>query len=348
MSNKNDQLNEEIGEAVEKGLKSFKESTDATRTVNPTGFDDPALYQDATGKGAMLGTLQGLDTAAQNMASIQAKPSDATGGGTSKKKKKEEVSEEEEISTLDYLSDLLDEDELSESFMEKLSTIFDTALNDRINHVSHAMQESFNDALNSQVETISEDLAEKLDEFLSYVVEEWTTENELAIERGIKSDIAESLLTGLKGLFESHYIEMPEEKVKVVEELYDVKEDLEHQLNEQLERNIQLTKAINQAAAHAIFTGLCEGLTQTEIERFYELAEGVQFEDYDQYSRKLSIIKESFIGNKSSQLEERAIPQINPVQRLQDLSESFAYTSNTDPMMEAYTQAIGFQNRNKK
>jgi len=345
MSNKSNHLNEEIGEAIKEGLRTFKESTAAAKTVDPSGYDDPALYQDTSGRGVQLGTLETPHDAAQNMATIQAKPSDATGAAAAPSKKKKKGKEEqmqEELSTADYLNQLFDGEDLSEDFMEKIATIFEAALTDRISFIEASMQESFNNALNEQVETLSEELSEKLDEFLSYVVEEWTRDNEVAIERGIKADIAESFLTGLKELFESHYIEMPDEKVKVVEELYDIKESLEAQLNEQLERNIELSRALDQTTAQSVFVSMCEGLTDTEIERFGNLAETVVYEDYDQYTRKLGIIRESFVGRSPQMIEEDSDYSV------QDLNENVSHNAGTDPIMEAYTKAIGFQNRNKK
>ena len=335
----------EINEAVQQGLRNFRESTDSARTVDPAGYEDPALYQDATGKGAILQTLQTPHDAAQNAATIAAKPSDAQGGGVVASSNEEEEGEQEEVkeftSTADYLASLLDEESLSEDFTEKLTTIFDAALNERIEFIQSEMQESFNSALNEQVESITEDLSEKLDDFLSYVVQEWTTDNYLAIERGIKADIAESFLSGLKALFESHYIEMPDEKVNVVDELHNVNEDLEYKLNEQLQRNIELMGMLNKTAAQSAFASLCEDMTDTQVERFAQLAETVEYQDYDQYVRKLNILKESFIGsNRQSHAVESAPTNM--------LTEDIVHNGGNDPLMEAYSKAIGFQNRNKK
>ena len=165
MSNK-ETFKEELAEAVENGLRSFKESTDAARTVDPSGFDDPALYQDASGKGAQLGTLETPHDAAQNMATIQAKPSDAEGGGAGVAPKKKEEGEEEEVkentSSAEYLSQLFAENELSPELMEKLSTIFDAALEERIDFIQTEMQESFDKTLNGQVETIATRIVARL------------------------------------------------------------------------------------------------------------------------------------------------------------------------------------------
>ena len=341
MSTNQEQLAEEISEAVEKGLRSFQEATEAAKTMNPTGYEDPVLGMDTTGKGTKLGTHEAPHDAAQNMATIKAKPSDAQGGGAEAPKEEDDEKKKEMKETSEYLASLFDEGELSEEFAEKLSTIFDTALQDRIDFIQAEMQESFNNSLNDQVETISEELSEKLDDFLSYVVNEWTSDNQVAIERGIKSDIAESFLSGLKSLFEAHYIDMPDEKVKVVEELYDVNEELETKLNDQMERNIELMKSLNQTTAQSVFASLCEDLTDTEVERFAQLAETVQFEDYDQYTRKLNIIKESFVGsgNVSDDSQSESTSQV--------LTEDINHGGGENPLMDAYTKAIGFQNRNK-
>ena len=311
-------IKEQISEAIENGLNTYKEATEAAVTVEPTAFEDPALYADTDGKGAVVN--KPIATGPEgNLATITPNPSDAVASEKPKKKKEEKEEVAEETSIEDYLASLFSEDELSEDFKEKLTTIFSTALAERVNHIQAALQETFNQNLNDQVETISEELSEKLDEFLSYVVEEWTKENTLAIERGIKADIAESFMTGLKDLFETHYIDMPDEKVQVMEELLDSKNELEEQLNQQLEKNIELQKDIHASAATNIFIESSNGLTDTEIEKFAHLAETIEYDSVDEYARKLRIIKESFMGS------------VEPV----------------DPTIAAYSKVIGFQNRNR-
>jgi ribosomal protein L12E/L44/L45/RPP1/RPP2 len=353
MSSKKNLSTKEMNEAIDKGLQNFREAADASPTVNPAGYEDPALYSDTEGKGAMLQTLQTMDNAALNMSTIAAKPSNAIGGGVAPTKKKgatkEEDSEEEMQETVrsteDYLADLFDEGELSETFMDKLVTVFEAALDDRISFVEASMQESFNKTLNEQVETIAEELSEKLDEFLSYVVNEWTEENKLAIERGIKADIAESFIEGLKSLFESHYIEMPEDKVSVVDELLDAKHELEEQLNTEIETNIRLRKERDATKARTIFVESCQGMTDMEIEKFYSLVENVEFETEEQFANKLAIIKESFITKPQNRYYEQSYVQ--PQQVLtEDVAEA-SHNAGADPLMEAYSRSFAFQNRNK-
>lgn len=344
MRNKdNKDIQEQISEAIENGLSTFRESTDSAVTVNPSGFEDPALYSDTDGKGAVVN--QPVSSGPEeNLATIAAKPSDSIASAAPKKKAKKEEDEEvkEETSIEDYLASLFNEDELTEQFQEKLTTVFTTALADRVNHIQSNLQETFNKNLNDQVETISEELSEKLDEFLSYVVEEWTKENSLAIERGIKADIAESFMTGLKDLFDNHYIDMPDEKVQVMEELLDSKNELEQQLNKQLEANIQLQKDTHASAAKNIFIESSTGLTDTEIEKFAQLAETIEYENVDEYASKLYIIKDSFLGKPDTS---STVP--NKEIKVQDLNETAHQTLDTDPMIQAYSKVIGFQNRNR-
>jgi hypothetical protein len=152
-------------------------------------------------------------------------------------------------------------------------------------------------------------------------------------------------MNGLKDLFENHYIDMPDEKVQVMEELLDSKTDLEEQLNKQIETNIDLQKNMRQNAARNIFIESCTNLTDIEIEKYAQLAETIEFEDLDEYSRKLHIIKESFIGSPvdvSSIAEERVVSN-----QIQDLTETNHETIQEDPMISAYTKALSFQNRNR-
>ena len=354
---KNTQSKKKIMEAVEAGLESFNEASVSATTVNPAGFTDPVLGMDAEGKGTVLGTAETPHDVSTNMATIQGYPSDSVAAvanaiagkkpATAKNTEGEEEEEEmkEEISIEEYLASLFNENELSESFQEKLSTIFTTALADRVTHITQKLQENFNNDLNDQVKNISEDLSEKLDEFLSYVVEEWTTDNNLAIERGIKADIAESFMSGLRDLFDNHYIDMPDEKVSVMEDLLDSKNDLEEQLNKQLESNIQLQKDVNVNAAKTIFIESCKDLTDIEIERYAQLSETIEYDNLNEYANKLNIIKESFIGNTPESTVTKTSSAVSAPRT--DLNESVHNTMESDSLISAYSKALSFQNRNR-
>jgi|14BtaG_2_1085337.scaffolds.fasta_scaffold00165_11 hypothetical protein len=323
----------DLREAVKNGLKNFKESVS---TLDTTSYSDGALGTDAEGKTQQIAEpiATGNDV---NVATLAPHSSVAV-EGEKKKKSDDEEEVKESVSTKEYLSQLFDDGDLSEEFMEKLSTIFDTALNERISFIEASMQESFNSNLNNQVETLTEELSEKLDEFLTYVVNEWTEENALAIERGIKADVAESFMTGLKSLFETHYIDMPDEKVDVVEELLSAKAELESNLNEQIETNINLLNETIDTKAQGIFNELCSDMTDVEAERFHGLIENIEFEDTNSYKNRLSIVKESFLSSHKPRettdtLVETIVEKDSP--------------DSTSSLLEAYSEAISFQNRNK-
>lgn len=341
---------QDIAEAVEKGLQNFKE--------NAEKFSDPMIGQDAEGGTTKLDTCYTPHDASTNMATLRPQggaPAEA-GGEEAPEAEEEDKKEMKEgygkksmkkskKSTEEYMSELFDQDELTPEFKEKLSVVFEAALNDRISFVEEEMQNSFNVALNDQVETLTEELSVKLDEFLGYVVEGWTEENKLAIERGIKSDIAESFMEGLKTLFETHYIDMPDDKVTVVEELLDAKKELEEELNKQIQMNVELVRESNTNLAKSIFVESCEDLTDTQAERFYGLIEDVEFENEEQFRNRLSIIKESFF-NKTIAAPVTAAKEETPQVLSEDANET-SHDGGSDPMMEAYVRAINFQNRNR-
>tara|TARA_R110000765_G_scaffold110596_1_gene202075 strand:- start:76 stop:1128 length:1053 start_codon:yes stop_codon:yes gene_type:complete len=348
--NKQEIKEAKMNEAIKSGLQSFREAT--ASTVDTKGFDDPALYSVPTANGVRTATIPApVSTGNQaNVASITAKPSDAVGSpaGSAASEDEETVRESEEevqISTAEYLSDLLDGDELTEEFMDKITVIFETALSDRIAHVEARMQDTFTHALTERVSELTDDFAEKLDEFLGYVVKEWTDNNEIAIERGIKSDIAESLITGLKDLFEAHYIEMPDGKIDVVEQLYASRDELEAQLNEQIDANVVLSNEINESQKMMVFHNQASNLTDTEVERFSQLCESITYNSIEEYDNKLSIIKESFLnGNSDESNSEMSRVVSRPISN--DLTETTHQTETYDPIVESYSKAIGWQTRN--
>jgi hypothetical protein len=183
------------------------------------------------------------------------------------------------------------------------------------------------------VQEIKEEMASKIDDYLNYMVEEWMTENELAIESGLRSEIAEEFMEGLRNLFVEHYIEIPQEKVDVVEELTSKVEELEQTVNEQINKNIELNKELNeQKKIEAIYTA-CEGLTQTQVEKLKSLAEGVEYTTEEEFGAKLSTLKESYfktevkVANSSALNEEIEI-------------EEEKKTTFADPSMEIYAKTI--------
>jgi hypothetical protein len=230
------------------------------------------------------------------------------------------------------LDALLGGENLSEEFVTKASTIFEAAVIARAEEVIAEAEVALQEQFESAVEEIKEDLAAKVDDYLNYMVEEWMKENALAIEKGLRAEIVEDFITGLKGLFEEHYIDIPEEKVQVVEELTSKVEELEDALNEQIARGIELSKSLNeQKKIEAIYTA-CEGLTQTQVEKLKSLAEGVEFTTEEEFVAKVDVLKESYfkadvVVADNSSLDEVLVEE--------EKKQVFA-----DPSMEVYTKAI--------
>ena len=189
---------------------------------------------------------------------------------------------------------LMSGENLSEEFVTKASTIFEAAVIARAEEVIAEAEEHLIEQFEAAVEEIKEDLAAKVDGYLNYMVEEWIKDNEIAIEKGLRAEIVEDFITGLKGLFEEHYIDIPEDKVDVIGELTEKVDELESALNEQINRGIELSQALNeQKKIEAIYTA-CEGLTQTQVEKMKSLAEGVDFTTEEEFTTKLDTLKESY------------------------------------------------------
>ena len=230
------------------------------------------------------------------------------------------------------LDALLSGENLSEEFVTKASTIFEAAVIARAEEVIAEAEASLMEQFEVAVEEVKEELATKVDDYLNYMVEEWMKENALAIEKGLRAEIVEDFITGLKGLFEEHYIDIPEEKVQVVEELTSRVEELEASLNEQIAQSIELTKELNeQKKIEAIYTA-CEGLTQTQVEKLKSLAEGVEFTTEEEFVTKLSTLKESYFKAEVKVADNSALDEVLVEE---EKKEVFA-----DPSMEIYTKAI--------
>ena len=183
---------------------------------------------------------------------------------------------------------------LSEEFVQKASTIFEAAVIARAEEVIAEAEAQLTEEFEAAVEEIKEDLAAKVDDYLNYMVEEWVKENEIAIEKGLRAEIVEDFITGLKGLFEEHYIDIPADKVDVVEELTAKVEELEEAYNEQIKSAIEMKKELNEHKKFEAIYAACEGLTQTQVEKLKSLAEGVEFTSDEEFATKLSTLKESY------------------------------------------------------
>ena len=251
----------------------------------------------------------------------------------------EEIAETKEESTemnIDLSDDvkaLVSTDaDLSEEFKEKAATIFETAVKTRIQEQVKVLEAQYEEKLESEKETIKEAMTEKVDSYLNYVVEEWMKENELAVERGIRTEIAEDFITGLKSLFKEHYIDVPEEKYNVLDDLTNQTKDLESKLNEQIEKNVNLSKEVSDLHKREAIAEVSEDLTDTETEKFISMAENVEFESAEKFKEKLETIKESYFPKTKSEVaEENSVDSV--------AANEPAVEASSDAMA-AYTAAI--------
>ena len=189
---------------------------------------------------------------------------------------------------------LLSGEELSEEFRDKAKTIFEAALNARTEQIEEAVVKHYEEQLVEAVAEIEESLTERLDSYLEYVADEWVTENALAVERGIQAQATESFLMGLKGLFEEHYVSIPEDKYDVLESMVEKLDEMESKLNEQIERNVALNKRLAESATDVVFANVAEGLALSQKEKLATLAENVEFVSEEDYREKLVTLKESY------------------------------------------------------
>ena len=222
--------------------------------------------------------------------------------------------------------------DLSEEFKDKAATIFEAAVKTRIQEQTKILEAQYEEKLSAETETVKEAMVEKVDSYLNYVVEEWMKENELAVERGIRTEIAEDFITGLKDLFKEHYIDVPEEKYNVLDDLTNQNKSLEEKLNEQISKNVDLTKEVSESAKSKAIDEVSTDLADTEKEKFEKMAENVEYDSADKFREKLETIKESYFPK--SKIEETASKD-----EVDSVAANAPIESNTDAMA-AYTAAI--------
>ncbi len=244
--------------------------------------------------------------------------------------------EEEEFDVSEDVTALLEGEELSEEFQEKARTIFEAALRSKVEEIKEGMvaayDEAYEERLVEEVNEIKSALTERVDSYLEYVAEEWVTENRLAIESGLKAEMSESFLSGMKSLFEEHYVSIPEEKYDVLESMVDKLDEMETKLNEQIEKNITLNSRLSESVADGIFDEVAEGLALSQKEKLASLAESVEFESAKTYREKLEMLKESYFSAKKA-----------PKAQTENLSEEVDIdaTGNTPDYMNNYLRTLG-------
>jgi len=247
----------------------------------------------------------------------------------------EEVIEEEE--TYDVEADvaaLLEGEELSEEFQNKAKTIFEAAIKTKVAEIKEELQESYATALVEELDKIKEGLTERVDSYLEYVADEWIQENQIQVEAGLKTEMTESFLEGMKSLFEEHYVTIPEDKYDVLNSMVDKLDEMESKLNEQIDRNVALNRRLAESNADGVFTAVAEGLADTQKEKLATLAENVEFESEEDYREKLETLKESYFPSKTS------APKNTSENLSEEVSTDEAPSEDVAPRMQAYLDVL--------
>ena len=249
-----------------------------------------------------------------------------------------EVVEEEEEKEFDIEEDvnaLLAGENLSEEFQEKARTIFESAIRSKVYEIKEELQETYENALVEEVQFIKQELTERLDSYLEYACDEWINENALVVEHGLKTEMTESFLQGMRGLFEDHYVSIPEDRYDVIESMVDKLDEMEGKLNEQIERNVALNRRLAESVADVIFADVTEGLALSQKDKLASLAENVEFDSEGNYREKLTTLRESYFPHRSVSTQR---------DDSETLSEETSYgsdlTESVSPMMGAYLQTL--------
>lgn len=260
------------------------------------------------------------------------KPSDASSKMEETEDGEKEIIAETDLDFTEDVDALVAGEDLSEEFRLKAATIFEAAVTSRVNKEAAALQEAMESALTEEVEKIQTELAEKVDDYLSYAADQWMKENSLQIEHGIKTEMAESFFSGLKGLFLEHNFTVPEEKFNLLDGMAGELDDMEAKLNEQIDSNVSLNKRIGEFVKMEIVNECAVGLAETQKEKLASLAEGVEFETEEDFRNKVNTIKESYFTRKAEVTEKVTEPT-------EESSEPLV-ESTTSGTMSKYVDAI--------
>lgn len=297
---------------------------------------------------AKLDTTKAVDSSAasKNAASIKMKPSNASAkmeeteveedAGEVIAEKSHDKEEKKEMMKKKMKEDVdalfADDSTISEEFKEKVSTIFEARVQDRVSQIEEEIETKYTSMLEEAIDEIKTDLTNKVDDYLNYVVEQWLTDNEIAIESGLRAELTEEFIAGLRNLFAEHYIDVPSEKVDLVDELAGKVEELESKLNEEIERGISYAKALVESRKNEISREVCDGLTTTQAEKIKSLAEGVEFSTEEEYKEKLETIRENYFPSGIKKADEQQLHE-----KVEDAGEQKVIN---DPFVAAVSNAI--------
>jgi hypothetical protein len=241
---------------------------------------------------------------------------------------------EEEFSIEEDVNALLAGEDLSEEFQEKARTIFETAIKSKVAEIKENLQSSYEQALVEEIEVIKEGLIDRVDAYLEYVADEWVAENALAVEHGLKTEMTESFLQGMKGLFEDHYVSIPEDRYDVIESMVDKLDEMEGKLNEQIERNVALNRRLSESVADVIFADVVEGLALSQKDKLASLAENVEFDGEANYREKLVTLRNSYFPTNTG-------AQRDDSETLSESTDVQSQQPQVSGRMESYLQTLG-------
>ena len=362
------QVEESADNASEEQLDEFKASMgDPSEVPEPTSVkakprkgdkkveDDPQDSPTAVKvPGTKAGMINSMLTAMNDMPTKQLK---ASYGSMTAAMKKEDVGFEEstveEVHSARDLPKITSEDvsvsedvsamfegaeDINEDFREKATTIFEAAVVSKVNEQLEKISVNFEAELSEEVETLHKEMTENLDQYLDYVVEQWMEDNRLAVEQGLKAEMVEDFLKGLKGLFEDHYVSIPDEKVDVVEELASKTEELESKLNEQIEKNVELRTVVESHNRDQLVESVSNGLTDTQKAKFETLAEGIDFSNEETFVKKLDVIKESYFGKGEEVTSSYKLDDDEPL--LDEETSEKAVTSEMASYINAISRSV--------
>jgi hypothetical protein len=346
---------QEMENAVTKGAKPAEpmqtmagvsyEDLGGPTPENNSPTDDSNKLKDPAGEGSYAANLKSVKGVMTKKEEVEPKEDEEV-VAEDQASEEEVVTEEETVEETTELPEITDEvdidddvnallggQELSEEFREKAKTIFEAALKSKVTELREAMEAHYEAKLVEEVEGMKDELIERVDSYLEYVADEWLQENALQVERGIRTEMTESFLEGMRGLFEDHYVNIPEDKYDVVENMVDKLDEMESKLNEQIEKNIAITKSLSEATGGNILSDVSEGLSSTQKEKLASLAEGVEFESEESYKEKLETLKESYF---------KAAPKRSDSEVLNESAAS----PDVSGSMAAYIQALSHATKN--
>jgi hypothetical protein len=247
---------------------------------------------------------------------------------------KEEDEMKEDFDIEEDVNALLAGEDLSEEFQEKARTIFEAAIRSKVAEIKEELQVSYEEALVEEIEAIKEGLVDRVDAYLEYVADEWVSENALAVEHGLKTEMTESFLQGMRGLFEDHYVSIPEDRYDVIENMVDKLDEMEGKLNEQIDRNVALNRRLAESVADVIFADVSEGLALSQKDKLSSLAENVEFDSEANYREKLVTLRESYFPTYTS-------TQRDDSETLSESTDVQSQQPQVDGRMASYLQTLG-------